>query len=76
MIYYCISKNRYYYVSCLNVGEHKHWTFLNSPKMAKFYDTKEEAERMLIKIEHYYKGFLDNYKGQFKIRKFELREVK
>lgn len=75
MILYVISKNRYYFSNCLNIGLKRHWDFVQSPKHAKFYDTKEEAERMLIKIEHHYKGFLDNYKGQFKIRKFELKEV-
>lgn len=75
MILYVISKNRYYFSNCLNVGLKRHWDFVQSPKHAKFYDTLQEAERTLQLLEKEYKGPLDCYKGQFKIRKFELKEV-
>lgn len=73
---YVIAKNRYYYQSCVNVGPKRYWNFTDRAYMATMYETKEEAIIMRDKIEQTYTGILDNYKGKFRVRVYELQEVK
>lgn len=76
MRFYTVSKNRYYYFGALCVGPNIHWDFTDDLRTAKFFAKRQEAEYMLNELNSKYKGILDNYKGQFKVRCWELTEVK
>ena len=76
MILYVISKNRYYFQNWLHVGFNNHFDFAGVPHLAKFFESKESADRTCEELNKHYKGWLDNYKGKFRVRTFKFEEVK
>lgn len=76
MILYVISKNRFYFQNWLHVGLGNHWDFVNSSYYAKFYENKNEAEKMCEELNKWYKGWLNDYKGKFRVRTFKFEEIK
>lgn len=76
MILYVISKNRYYLQAWLHFGFNNHFDFAGVPQLAKFFDKKESADRMCEELNKHYEGWLDNYKGKFRVRTFKFEEVK
>lgn len=74
MQFYVIKKNRWFGAGILNIGLKKSHHYTDSILSAKYYIDLKEAEYILNSYKE--NNILPLYKGEWKIKKYEIREVK
>ena len=73
MIFYVVKKNRIYFFGTLNIGlKHKNDYTDNLPT-AKFFDNKEEAEKVADRLNK--ENACDFVRGSWKVKQIRIEEI-